>query len=67
MIRYIDLTGQILLDDTPSFAFFNTVTDTFISFDGECVFHNVSDFNNSFQGTEDFYLRLHGLMPSDES
>lgn len=42
MIRFIDLKGQI--DDDPTFAFFDTVTDRFVDLNGEQTWDSVSDF-----------------------
>lgn len=37
MIRFIDLTGQIFIDDNePHFAWFTTITDEFLEFNGSC-------------------------------
>lgn len=60
MIRFIDLTGQIYLDDEEkSFAFFDTVTDKFCMFSGNQYWDNVEDFKNDFTGDDiDRFLRL---------
>ena len=36
MIRFVDLTGQIYLDDELCFAWWDTISDRFMEFD-ECV------------------------------
>jgi hypothetical protein len=43
MIRFIDLGNQ-LEDDEKAFAFFNTVTDRFLTIEGEQVFYSLEDF-----------------------
>ena len=45
MIRFIDLTGQVLLDsDDPHFAFFNTVPDRFCTVGEEQEWNSLGDF-----------------------
>lgn len=60
MIRFIDLTGQIYLDDVKkSFAFFDTTTDKFLEFSGNQYWDNEEDFKNDFTGNDiDRFLRL---------
>ena len=53
MIRFIDLTNQIMIpyDDNEiyrEFAFFNTVNDRFCQFDGEQTWHTLKDFVEYF-------------------
>jgi hypothetical protein len=43
MIRFVKIGNQIN-EDEDSFAFFDTVTDKFMEFDGEQVFEHLSDF-----------------------
>ena len=45
MIRFINLTGQILLDDPePHFAWYDTVTDEFMTFAGAQEWNTWNDF-----------------------
>ena len=45
MIRFINLTGQILIDDPePHFAWFDTITDEFMVFAGTQEWHTWNDF-----------------------
>jgi len=47
MIRFVDLTGQILLDDDePQFAFFNTIPDMFVEVDGVQNWHSWTEFQS---------------------
>ncbi|ROH98267.1 hypothetical protein EGI16_21560 [Chryseobacterium sp. G0240] len=66
MIRFIDLTGQIYLDDEEkSFAFFDTITDKFCEFSGNQYWDNIEDFKNDYTGNEiDRFLRL--IPPSQK-
>ena len=44
MIRFIDLRGQIFLDDTtPHFAFFDTIPDQFVVIAGAQAWHSIQD------------------------
>ena len=62
MIRFIDLTGQIYLDDEEkSFAFFDTVTDKFCEFSGNQYWDNIEDFKSDYTG--DDINRFVRLMP----
>ena len=64
MIRFVDLGQQIDGDGPRHFAFFNTVTDQFMTFDGEEVFETVEEFKLAASGSYqlDRYL---GLIPKD--
>lgn len=53
MIRYIHIGDQIC-EGNNDFAFFNTITDAFISFSGEQVFSNMDDFILYAKGTPYF-------------
>lgn len=44
MIRFIDLRGQITNDRAPHFAFYNTITDRFLSFGGTQEWDSIADF-----------------------
>ena len=46
MIRYVYIGDQII-EDYDDFAFFDTITDTFLSFDGDQVFSSVAEFENA--------------------
>lgn len=49
MIRFVNLTGQLTLeDDEFYFAWFDTVTDRFLSFYGEQVFSSWDNFREAF-------------------
>ncbi len=46
MIRFINLTGQILIDDTePHFAWYDTIHSKFLEFNEGQDWHNWSDFH----------------------
>ncbi len=61
MIRFINLTGQIMLDDAPYFAWYDTVTDTFMTFSGFQTWDCWHDFVEDYDGNE--LERFHKLMP----
>lgn len=73
MIRFIEIGDQIQLnadtDETPAtdFAFWNTINNTFVSIDGELVFHSVEDFiwiYSNWSSNSDVPLkRLLGVIP----
>ena len=44
MIRFVDMSDALELEDRSAFAWFDTVTDTFLSFDTVEVWHDWSDF-----------------------
>ncbi len=45
MIRFINLTGQILIDDTePHFAWYDTIHDEFMEFNGSQDWHSWNEF-----------------------
>lgn len=60
MIRFIDLTGQIYLDDEEKcFAFFDTVRDKFCEFSGCQQWDSIEEFKNDYTGDEvNRYLSL---------
>ncbi|MDY3352315.1 hypothetical protein PG357_10020 [Riemerella anatipestifer] len=43
MIRFLDLKGQII-DDYPTFAFYDTIRDRIIEFSGKQVFDSIEEF-----------------------
>lgn len=51
MIRFIDLKDQII-EGTNEFCFYDTVTDTFVTFSGSQTWETVEDFQNDYTGTE---------------
>jgi len=58
MIRLINLTGQILIDDDePHFAWFDTVTNEFIKFNDSQDWHSWREFEEDlltvFKGEKD--------------
>lgn len=62
MIRFLDLNNQIT-EVTKHFAFYDTVTDTVCSFNGQQVFDSIGDFKYNFvrtseSGKIDRYLKL---------
>jgi hypothetical protein len=60
MLRYVYLGDQIT-DDSEEFAFYDTITDTFLSFDGQQTFDSIEDF--SFWAKDsDIYERCLGLI-----
>ena len=49
MIRFINLTGQILIDDDElHFAWFDTITDEFMQFSGSQAWHSWEDFKRDY-------------------
>lgn len=74
MIRFIDLTNQIMVpvgdEAWHEFAFYNTVTDRFIDLCGNQTWHTVKDFIDDFSvdknnGYADEPMRFLGLIPQD--
>ena len=50
MIRICNLSGQITLEDNDFwFAFFDTITDKFLSFDGTPIWENWKDFETDYK------------------
>lgn len=66
MIRFVDLGHQLDVDNEGerSFAFFNTVTDQFISFDGEEAFVSIEEFKQAAEGHRETARYLE-LIPAD--
>ena len=55
MIRFIDLGKQIAVDESDpewhrQFAFFNTIDDHFLEFNGEQVWESWAEFSAAYQG-----------------
>ena len=44
LIRFVDMSEALELEDRQAFAWFDTVTDTFLSFDTVEVWYDWSDF-----------------------
>ena len=62
MIRFINLTGQIFIDDDELyFAWYDTVTDTFLTFSGIQTWDSWEDFVRDYNGKD--LKRFHRLMP----
>jgi hypothetical protein len=61
MIRYIYVGDQID-EGAKDFAFFDTITDSFISFDGEQVFSSMKDFTD-YAIEDERYIRCMELIP----
>jgi len=69
MIRFIDLTDQILEDEF-CFAWFNTVTDTFIELGSEQVWHSWNEFEKDYLNLPNNWGtykldRFRGLFPKE--
>lgn len=65
MIRFVEMKG-IHLDDSKSFGFYNTVTDTFIGLADTFVFDSVEDFEMLYDESCDVdYDRLKSLIPKN--
>ena len=67
MIRFIDL-GEQILEDYPMFAWFDTITDTFIEFAGDQRWETWEDFEEAYNCEEDMpeswpIERFGGLFP----
>ncbi len=67
MIRFVDLTGQIGLDDEGDFAFFDTTTDRFVEMptDGCQHWATIEDFENDAKAegfAPEFIARCVGLV-----
>ena len=70
MIRFIDLGKQIAVDENDpewprQFAFYDTISDSFISVNGGQVFDSWRDFDTYANGelTPEFILRCKSLCP----
>lgn len=64
MIRFVSLVGS---DTGYLFAFFDTVTDTFVSVGTDQAWRSVDDLRESFQCVDDpnwdFFRRMERLIP----
>jgi len=60
MIRFIYIGDQIT-DDHHDFAWWNTVTNTFLEFNGECVWRSWEEFERDYDGDE--IERFRSLFP----
>ena len=63
MIRYVNIGAQIN-EGEDAFAFFDTITNRFIEFDGEQVFESTIDF--AFHKNHSLYSRCNGLTPKEK-
>lgn len=63
MIRFVYIGDQIC-DGEKSFAFYNTVYDKFVEFDGVQVFDDVRDFDEYSEGHE-LRDRCKAFIPKD--
>ena len=66
MIRFIDLSDQIQ-EGQKAFAFFNTVTDSFVSFNYIQVFYSVREPKEACEdiSCRDFIDRCINLIPGE--
>ncbi len=68
MIRFIKIGDQICEDEN-HFAYWNTITDKFLHFDGECVFDSWEEFIHYYEhdtNVEKYGLqRLMGVTPDE--
>lgn len=63
MIRFINLKGQIYLDDSICFAFYNTVNDRFCTFNESQVWDSIDEFAADYEGND--LKRFISLIPGD--
>ena len=69
MIRFIDLGKQIALDENDpdwhrEFAFYDTITASFLRFDGQSVFDSVEDLLEQMDDFDAAYMkRITSLIP----
>ena len=68
MIRFIKIGDQICEDEN-HFAYWNTITDKFLYFDGDCVFDSWEEFMHYYEHDNDpekYGLeRLMGVTPDE--
>ena len=66
MIRFIDLRGQIFLDDpSPYFAFYDTVHDRFLmDVDGAQAWESFEEFKDRQFIDDEMFTRCRELCPS---
>ncbi|KKK86887.1 hypothetical protein LCGC14_2758710, partial [marine sediment metagenome] len=55
MIRFINLTGQIFIDDEPNFAWYDTIIDVFMSFNHSQEWSTWEEFEEDLM----IYLKEH--------
>ena len=66
MIRFIDLTGQIYLDEEQvSFAFFDTVRDKFCEFNGCQRWDSLKELMDDFDEDPQNLIRYVSLIPDE--
>ncbi len=69
MIRFINLKGQIYLEDEPCFAFYNTITDEFITLIGNQTWDDWKEFEKDYYSsniTHNWDIdRFKSLIPED--
>ena len=65
MIRYIYIGDQIV-DDGTDFAFYDTVTDHFLDFDGAMSFSDPSEFRE-WAMKDSRYVRCERLIPKEQA
>lgn len=60
MIRFINIGTQISLDARiRHFAFYNTITDSFMSWNGSATWETAEEFKSDYEGEHiERYLRL---------
>lgn len=68
MIRHVNISAEDqVIPDTPCFAWFNTVDDTFLSFSGDQVWATWEDFERDWRdeaGRKHPLERFRGLFPN---
>ena len=73
MMRFIDLRGQYFLDDdepkekqTKIFAYLDTITDQFLIYDGNSIWHSFKDFEEWVGDDQSIDLeRLRYITPKE--
>ena len=67
MIRFIKIGDQICEDEN-HFAYWDTITDKFLYFDGDCVFDSWEEFRDYYdthEGEKYSLQRLMGVTPDE--
>lgn len=65
MIRFV-LIGDQIIEGENEFAFFDTVGDNFVSFDGDYVFSDIDDFNEIGRFCDKtLFERCYNLIPDE--
>jgi hypothetical protein len=62
MIKFVYIGDQIN-SESREFAFFDTISDTFIRFGVEIVFDSLEEFNDSAEAYGSMYTRCMRLIP----